>query len=145
MQNKKGFTLIELLVVVLIIGIQASVAIPQYFKVVEKGRASEAISMLSSICAAQERELLRNGSFETSTLNLDINVPVMKFFNPPVLTAGAAGTGANATITIQRKAANPAPPAAFGAYTLTLTYAGAGVKTITCATAGTDPCTSLVP
>ncbi|MCX5792298.1 MAG: prepilin-type N-terminal cleavage/methylation domain-containing protein, partial [Elusimicrobia bacterium] len=96
MQNRKGFTLIELLVVVLIIGILASVAIPQYFKVVEKGRASEAISMLSSICAAQERELLRNGSFETSTLNLDINVPVMKFFNPPVLTAGAAGTGANA-------------------------------------------------
>ena len=74
MQNRKGFTLIELLVVVLIIGILASVAIPQYFKVVEKGRASEAISILSSVCAAQERELLRNGSFATSTLNLDINV-----------------------------------------------------------------------
>lgn len=65
--NKKAFTLIELLVVVLIIGILAAVALPQYQKAVEKSRLAEPLSFNSSIQKALEVYLLENG-FPTQTI-----------------------------------------------------------------------------
>ena len=56
-----GFTLIELLVVVLIIGILAAVAVPQYQKAVEKSRISEMIVILNNLEKANELHRISKG------------------------------------------------------------------------------------
>ena len=61
MKNKKGFTLIELLVVVLIIGILATIALPQYRKAVEKAKLSEALMNYHYIKKAINMYILQNG------------------------------------------------------------------------------------
>ena len=61
-KTTRGFTLIELLVVVLIIGILAAVAVPQYQKAVEKSRVAEARVMLNAIYKGYQLCILQNGT-----------------------------------------------------------------------------------
>ena len=77
---KKGFTLIELLVVVLIMGILASVAMPQYFKSVEKARSAEAVEWLAAVTAAQERAYMQKGSYATRLEDLDVGLSNLSYF-----------------------------------------------------------------
>ena len=73
--NNGGFTLIELLVVVLIIGILAAVAVPQYQVAVEKTRAMNRIVLMKAILDAQQRYVLANGTGTDDIDKLDINFP----------------------------------------------------------------------
>ena len=69
-----GFTLIELLVVVLIIGILAAVALPQYTKAVEKSRAAQALSALKSLGASYQTYYMANGESATQFDQLDVEM-----------------------------------------------------------------------
>ena len=75
MQNKQAFTLIELLVVILIIGILAAVAVPQYQKTIIKSRLANMKQIVSVVKTAEEAYYLANGAYTNDWGLLDIDLP----------------------------------------------------------------------
>ena len=70
MNDRKGFTLIELLVVLVIIGILAAIAVPQFSKAREKAYFAAMKSDLRNLAAQQELYYATNYSYGSSLTDL---------------------------------------------------------------------------
>lgn len=95
--NRNGFTLLEVLIVAALIGILASLALPAYLNVTEKGRVAEAKNMLGAIRLAQIGYAGQNAYFTTNVSTLDATLPSIsgtvsqgRFFNYTAVSGGAA-------------------------------------------------------
>jgi prepilin-type N-terminal cleavage/methylation domain-containing protein len=74
-RKNKGFSLIELLVTVVIIGILAAIAMPNFLKQVQRATQSEAQSYLGSVLRTQQTYRTEHGEFATAITQLPVRIP----------------------------------------------------------------------
>ena len=74
-RKKQGFTLIELLVVVLIIGVLAAMALPQYRVAVGVSRASTMYAFMRGVDQAQQAFYMANNRYATTFDSLSVGIP----------------------------------------------------------------------
>jgi prepilin-type N-terminal cleavage/methylation domain-containing protein len=117
---KKGFTLLELIIVIIVLGVLAAVALPQYFRVVERGRTAEAVSLLGLLRSAQVRYYAEKSAFATATGSLDVDFTTPKYYT--ITLANPAYAEGNVIVTAARNSVQV--PAGYGGYSLTITVGG---------------------
>ena len=72
---QKAFTLIELLVVVLIIGVLAAIAFPQFQTAIDKSRYATLMPLAKSVANAQESYYMAAGNYSPDLAYLDVQLP----------------------------------------------------------------------
>jgi type IV pilus assembly protein PilE len=109
MNQQKGFSLIELMIVVVIIGILAAIAIPNYRDYVTRGRIPDATSNLASKRIQMEQWYQDNRDYSTAPICAAADSTTSQYFTftcdnlsatTYTLTATGQGSMANFTYTV---------------------------------------------
>ena len=82
-RTMRGVTLLELMIVVVIIGILAAIAYPNYRTYIERAKRPEAISALLQIATNQEKRYIQSHVFTTDLTDLGLGT------NPLTFTTGS--------------------------------------------------------
>ncbi|MBI3324229.1 MAG: prepilin-type N-terminal cleavage/methylation domain-containing protein [Candidatus Omnitrophica bacterium] len=124
-----GFTLLELLIVVIIIGILASLAMPQFLKTKEKSYMAEALAILGAIRNSEIRYYANQSTYTLTVAELDFNPSdvagtVRYAYTIPTAFGGPAP---NFIVQATRQTGGALPPIPIGCtagYTLRISRAG---------------------
>lgn len=79
--SRCGFTLIEITVALVIVGVLAAMAFPNYMLYVSKMKAREGEQLLISLLGAQKRYLSDTGAYGTDLDDLDIELRTPQYFD----------------------------------------------------------------
>jgi prepilin-type N-terminal cleavage/methylation domain-containing protein len=127
-----GFSLTELLVVIMVIGILAGVAVPHYYKTIEKDKSNEAVNLFLSLKASQDRFNAKYGAYclgPVATCGIDTTPTSLVYFNAPgSFVAGGTGSSSSWALTLTRNS----DPAAYGAYVLKYDVEPNAAPSLTC-------------
>ncbi|MBI4981853.1 MAG: prepilin-type N-terminal cleavage/methylation domain-containing protein [Candidatus Omnitrophica bacterium] len=110
--NKKGFTLIELLIVIIVIGILATVAVPQYLKATERAKIAKAKTALGLIANAEkmyrgEKDIYTTALTNATLTNLEPYIEMTQIIADPDWDYSTnAGTASAFTATATRVGGN---------------------------------------
>lgn len=98
-QRERGFTLIELIVIMVVIGILAAIAIPNYSEYVQRGYRSSAQAFISDVASRQAQFFLSRRAYAGTVAALSMTPPADIANRYTIAIVANAGPPATFTVT----------------------------------------------